>query len=341
MNNKKEKIINKSSKDSKQKNRKAGFITKAICSIFKVETYTAMAAEGFPRAFKYLCQIILIFAIVFGIYNAITFKNVINEAKEYIQKESPNISYENGILDFDADKGYELKNEKINTTLIVNTNKVTKEEKEEYENSFNKTSIGIIVLDDRVIISNQKVEILYTDIFTVNEFNKQDIINHLNEYSTAYIIMMGLSSLLGIFAVYLLIYIANVLVLSLTGIIASRFVRIRMRYVAIFNMSVYAITLSALLELIYAILNMFTTFNIEYFEVMFMGVATIYLITAMFMLKLDHIEHQKELLELIEVQKQVKKEMEEEKENKEKQKKKEKEKEEKSKENEEGAYNEE
>ena len=81
-----------------------------------------------------------------------------------------------------------------------------------------------------------------------------------------------------------------------------------MRYVALFNMSVYSITLSMLLNIIYVIVNIFTSFNIEYFDVMYISVAVIYLFAAIFMIKADFIKKQQELIKIAEVEKQVTKE---------------------------------
>ena len=332
------------------KNKKDSFIKKAFCSIFKVETYPAMAAEGFQRACTYLFAIVFIFSVTCAIYNAVTFGNIINEVKQYILNESPDISYEKGMLNFNTESAYEFNNNKLNTTVIINTNEVSKEEIESYSNKLNNSEIGILLLNDRIklqspIVSKEGNEIIYKDIVGIEKFEKQDIVNHLQMNKNKYIIAIVLTTLIGSILIYAIVNIINILVVSLSGIIASRFVGIKMRYVAVFNMSVYAITLSSLLELVYLILNMFTTFKIEYFDVMYMGVATIYLITAMLMLKIDHIQHQKELVEILEVQKQVKKEMEDAKEEKdEKQEKKEKQKKEENpkenKEDEEGVCNE-
>ena len=100
----------------------------------------------------------------------------------------------------------------------------------------------------------------------------------------------------------------NVLLISVFGYLASLFTRIKMRYIALFNMSVYSITLSMLLNIIYVIINIFTRFNIEYFDVMYISVAVIYLFAAIFMIKADFIKKQQELIKISEVEKQVKKE---------------------------------
>lgn len=111
-----------------------------------------------------------------------------------------------------------------------------------------------------------------------------------------------------------------VVMISIVGYITSWMLKIKMRYVAIFNMSVYAITLSVLLNTIYLIINMFIPFTISYFQVMYVAVATIYLIAAIFIIKSETIKKQAELMKIEETQKMVKKELEQENKEEEKQK---------------------
>ena len=82
-------------------------------------------------------------------------------------------------------------------------------------------------------------------------------------------------------------------------------------------MSIYALTLPILLNALYIGVNIFTQFNIEYFQVMYLAVAAIYLIAAIFILKDNFIKKQQELLKIIEVQAKIKQEKDEQEEKKE------------------------
>ena len=53
------------------------------------------------------------------------------------------------------------------------------------------------------------------------------------------------------FLIFLIGALWYVLMLSFLGFLTTKIIKLRMRYAAIFNMSVYAITLSLLLEIIY------------------------------------------------------------------------------------------
>ena len=97
----------------------------------------------------------------------------------------------------------------------------------------------------------------------------------------------------------------------------------KMRYVAVFNMSIYALTLSTILNILYLIVNMLFNFTIEYFSIMYVTVATIYLLAAIFILKTDLMKKQAEVMKIVEAEQIVKKELEEQEKDKKEQKEKE------------------
>ena len=84
-----------------------------------------------------------------------------------------------------------------------------------------------------------------------------------------------------------------------------------MRFVAVFNMSIYALTLSIFLNMLYIAVNIFIDFNMEYFQVMYIAVSAIYLVAAIFLLKTEFMKQQVELMKIAEAQEIVRKEMEE------------------------------
>ena len=81
-----------------------------------------------------------------------------------------------------------------------------------------------------------------------------------------------------------------------------------MRYQAVFSMSIYALTLSIILNMIYILINIFFDFEIKYFQVMYTAIAYICLAAAIFMIKSDFIKKQLELTKIMEIQKNINKE---------------------------------
>ena len=96
----------------------------------------------------------------------------------------------------------------------------------------------------------------------------------------------------------------DVFTLSIFGLFTCLIAKIKMNYKAIFNMSVYAITLSLILRMIYVVVTMLTSFEIKYFDVMYIAVAYITLAAAIFLIKSDVIKQHLELMKIIEESKE-------------------------------------
>lgn len=92
----------------------------------------------------------------------------------------------------------------------------------------------------------------------------------------------------------------DVFTLSIFGLFTCLIAKIKMNYKAVFNMSIYAITLSLILRAIYVVISMLTSFEIKYFEVMYIAVAYITLAAAIFLIKSDVIKQHLELMKIIE-----------------------------------------
>ena len=92
----------------------------------------------------------------------------------------------------------------------------------------------------------------------------------------------------------------DVFTLSIFGLFTCLIAKIKMNYKAVFNMSIYAITLSLILRTIYVVVTMLTSFEIKYFDVMYVAVAYITLAAAIFLIKSDVIKQHLELMKIIE-----------------------------------------
>ena len=120
-----------------------------------------------------------------------------------------------------------------------------------------------------------------------------------------------------LFISYFIATLLDAIMLSLFGMITTAFARIQIRYRALFNMAVYSITISTVLQLIYMIVKTFTGFNIKYFDLMYTAISFICLTAAIFMIKSDVIRQQIELMKVIEIKKKEQEEENQEEEKKE------------------------
>ena len=301
--------------------KKENFFKKMWKAIAKIEKYPDMSAEGFGKAVTYISKLIAIIAIVVGLGTIYQANTTVKNAVNYLETEFPNFEYKEGILNVDSNEVIDIASENsILGYTIVDTNTEDEETINKYINQIEQSGSGIIVLKNKVILKNSTVAgtINYeykeiTEQLGLEQFNKQDVLNFAtssqiwNLYASIFFTIFVYA-----FIIYLITTLINAVLLSAFGYIATLLIKIKVRYVAIFNMSIYALTLSSILNLLYIIINIFSKFNMQYFQVMYVAVAAIYLIAAIFILKTDYIKKQAELSKIAEAQEIVRKEMQEE-----------------------------
>lgn len=315
-----------------------GFFKKLFYSIVKIEKYPEMAAEGLGRAISYIVKLVIILALVLCTWLTYKTYNLVNQGMDYLQNEFPDFSYKEGILQINSEEQpITIENEQFGK-IIIDTKTDSEEQVNQYTNSIDEYGSGVVITKNRVLLKNISVTgtISYDyketlDNMNITEFTKQDVINYANssQINTLYISVF-LTLFIYSFIMYFITTIWYIAIISILGYIATWILKMRMRYVAVFNMATYAVTLSVVLNIIYLIVNIFANFVIQYFQVMYIAVASIYLIAAIMIIKSDLIKKQAELMKIVEAQEIVKKELEdqkredENKEEKENQKKKEK-----------------
>ena len=300
------------------------FFKKVWYSVTKIEKYPAMSAEGLGRAIAYCCKIIAILAIVIGIGTIYQASNMVQGAINYLQNDFPDFSYKDGILDVQSDEVIKISPDNLIVgKVIVDTKTEDVSTINNYIDEIEQSESGVIVLKNKVILKNPSVagtiNYDYKETFSkfnISQFTKQDVINYAS--SSGIIGNLYVSIFLAIFiysfVMYLLTTLTNAVLLSILGLLTTLFAKIRMRYVAIFNMSIYALTLSTILNIAYIAVNIFIPFEMQYFQLMYVAVAAIYLISAIFLLKADFVRKQSELMKLAEKQQLLEQEKENQKE---------------------------
>lgn len=299
-----------------KKDDKIGFFKKVKYSILKIEKYPELASLGLRKALRYLFIILAVLAIIISLGTVYQMHEQIYQISEDL-KQFPDFTYSEGILKVNSEEVI-IKDTNLGK-IIVDVNQIDKEKMEQYTNDIKQLGKGFIILEDKLIMitsNGESAEYKYAQLFDtigMTEFTKDSAIsyitsNGMNSFYARYFIFMFIYAL----AVYFIDNFTNIIIVCAVGKITSMLIKIKMRFVAIFNMAVYATTLSILLNIIYVIINIFTDFNIQYFNVMYIAITTIYVISAIMLLKSDEDKRQQEIGKIIEVQKQVKKEMEQE-----------------------------
>lgn len=325
-NNRKEKQdieIKNDNKKEKQdtKELKKGFFKKVWYSIDKIEKYSELSAEGFRSAIRYAFILILIIAFFAGI--ATTYKNAqqVKNMAKIIEEKAPEFTYKDSKLTVDSQDVIKEDDEDYGK-IIIDTNTEDEKTINEYVSEItNSENGGVVILKNKLIMrqttENTAESYNYEDLSKeagITEFNKAELINYLNGKGM-YNVYTNLFLTLFVYAIVIYAFnaLSYIILVSLIGYVTSTVLRLKIRYVAIFNMAVYSITLSTILNMAYIIVNTIWNYQINYFGVMYILIASIYMIAAIFILKMEYNKKQKEVQKIVEVQKEVENENKEEK----------------------------
>ena len=289
------------------KKLKKGFLKKVWYSIFKLERYGEMSAEGLSRAVKYLIQISLVMAIVLSSVIIYQIDQKVNKGVEFLENKVGNFTYKDGILELESGQIVKAPSSTVGE-IIIDTNTESEEEINQYLNSIEE-NMGILILKDKLIIKGiskeENISYKYSTLLSeigINEIDKDGVVDYIsgsnkwNIYMQFFIIICIYS-----FVSTAISFLVNALLLSFFGWISTWFAKIKMRYVAIFNLAIYSLTLSTVLQAIYVIINSLTGFTITYFQVMYVAVAAIYLIASIFLIKSEFIKNQMEEIKKMEL----------------------------------------
>ncbi len=295
-----------------------GFFKKVKYSIFNIEKYPEMATEGIGKALTYIAKWIVVLAIVLSVWTLYQTYQMIQEGTSYLENEFPDFSYSDGTLTVDSEEAIIIENEQFGK-IIVDTKTDSEETINQYLNQINEYGVGALVLKNRVVLKNITMigEVSYNyqeslNSMNLTEFNKQDVINYVQngEINTLYFSVFVSLFIYG-FSMYFINTLWYAIIIGIIGYFTMWILKMKMRYVAVFNMTIYALTLSTILNIIYLIINICFNFTIEYFSIMYVTVATIYLLAAIFILKTELMKKQAEVMKIVEAQQIVKKELEE------------------------------
>lgn len=314
--------------ENKENITKINFFKKVWYSITKYEKYPSMAAEGVKRAIKYLIMLTAIVTVFITIEALIQSKQMIQDLSNYIQENIPSFTYENGKLSMDMKETIVIKDVEYSgiDRIVINTLHETDKQKEQIEEENLITGITVIFFKDEVVLearneSGQTARQPYTyNEFLasyisedIEKFNKEEFIEFLNSNKMfSYYSQYGITTFIALFIANILVSLLDTLEVAIIGWIATMIARIKMKFSGIYSMAAYSLTLSMVLNIIYIIINYFTSFTIIYFQVAYITIACIYLIAAIFILKDDIIKKMQEVEKIKQEQKKVRQEIKEE-----------------------------
>ena len=317
---KKEKIDKESEVENKE--LKKGFFKKVWYSIDKIERYAELSAEGLKSALKYLAMLILVIGVIAAASTIYKTSLVVNKISQYIDQNIPNLTYSENTLKVENSEAIIDENEEFGK-IIVDTNTDDEQQINKYVSDVKDEENAVIILKNKLILKTSGVSgsanYNYEDLFGqmgITEFNKHKLIDYLTGSTMfKYYSNLFLTLFIYAFAVYLINTLFYIIIISMVGFLATMILKLKIRFVAVFNMAVYSITLPTILNIIYIIVNTFYKYAISYFDVMYVMISTIYILAAIFMLKSEFNKKQGEVQKIVEVEKEVKEEQKQEEEN--------------------------
>ena len=147
-------------------------------------------------------------------------------------------------------------------------------------------------------------------VILINNLRNYIAENFSNSNETMIYILISIISYIYIFSMYFVSIAIDVILIGAFGYFTAIIVRLHLKYSAMCKIAVYSLTLPIILNAIYILIQTFSTFEIKYFEAMYIGIAYIYMVTAILMIKTDIMKNQKELTKILQEQERIRQELE-------------------------------
>lgn len=298
-------------------NKNNSWFKELFASIKDFDKYQDYATEKTSKSIIYFLKVIAVFTLILGLILTYKIHLEKEDLVKYINENISEIKFENNNLAVNDNKELILENKLLsNSMIIINTSNIEEEKLKSYKENISDYDNGIILLKNKIIINSningKDDEYYYEEIaknYNITNLNKEEILKKLNENQMIiFYIMFFIFFYICMFIMYFITSMMYAIMLALLGRITSILLRIPLKYKSVLNMALHALTLPTILSLIYIIVNWYTGFNIEYFQVMYSAISYVYIITGILMIKADFIKKQLELNKILEEQQKIREE---------------------------------
>ena len=318
----------KETKNDIKKDKNMSFFKRFKKAIFELEDYSSFLGEHLTIAFVYFFKLVFVVTLIVSLATTFKISSATNSLLNYINNELPDFSYSDGKISFnDYFEGYD---HEFGVGIIGDSsNNVSEETLKSYKKKIYDGNNGIIALQDKFILiyNSREIEGDYQSLFKRNVNGQEvDFSEEIQISSKAdlqdLIYSVGPAAIVASYSVIVFInllvnntfiILSDICVVAIFGWFASRICGIGFKLNPMIAISIYALTLPITLSVIFDILFLYTGFQLKYFDVIYLLIAYVYMIAAIFMIKYDLMKHTEELKKLLAVQQQVRQEMDEEK----------------------------
>ena len=296
------------------KKDKVGFFERLKIAIFNLENYGMFLGESLTVAFKYFFLLMFVITLIISGVETYNFSRQVNKSYSYIENELPDFKYSDGIVEFENvieayDSDYDFR-------LFINTDEnIDKEVINNYKNKIYDSGYGIIALRDKLICitADQEVEQDYIGLareYDFNITNKADLVSRINSVSRNGIITIYfIASVIMLYIVNTITILSDIFLVAVFGWFASRICGVPFKVNPIFILSIYSLSLSVVLKTIYYCVLSLTGFVVQYFNIIYLLIAYVYMVAAILMIKYDLIKQKEEIQKIIEDQQRIEDEL--------------------------------
>lgn len=296
---------------------KLNFWSRLKKSIFNLEKYSEFVNEKLSTTIKFLCLFVLIFVIfqtaIYGIYT----NKTINKVEQYISNNLSDFEYKDNSLNaMGISTAYDEENDFYFAMDTKNPDQI-----DNYRNEMKKHSMGMVLTEKDAYVYSAGSEIIYTysqltEGMPTETLSKTKLLERLQGNAKIELLTVVLGVILvANYPVTLVAYALQILAVALAVYITGKIMMIKLNFKGSFSIATYSMVLSSIFSMVYTVINTFTEFRIVNFDLMYNIIIYIYAMFAVFMIKIDEMKQQEEIIKEVrkieKVQEEVHEEMKE------------------------------
>ena len=209
--------------------------------------YVYLYKEKISKAFIYILVLSLIIGVIKGAMGVATILGLEKTTKMILNQDKVQFEMKDGILDF---KSSPIKEEEGQALLYIDTNKGIEDLESLRSITVHKNIVAVLLKDGFMInVESENIICKYSDLgLDKIDFDNSFVISELDKVGIVKYIVIPIMIIASF--VQLIIY---SLLISLVGLLNNLILNRKMEYEKLFNLSLYAVTLPAIINLIYPI----------------------------------------------------------------------------------------
>lgn len=209
--------------------------------------YVYLYKEKISKAFIYILVLSLIIGVIQGAMSAVIISGLEKTTKMILNQDKVQFEMKDGILDF---KVSPIKEEEGQALLYIDTNKGIEDLESLRSITVHKEMATAILKDGFMVkVGSENITYKYSDLgLDKIDFDNSFVISSIEKFGIVKYIVIPIMIIASF--VQLIIY---SLLISLVGLLSNLITNRKMEYRKLFNLSLYAVTLPAIINLIYPI----------------------------------------------------------------------------------------